>query len=218
MKIFNYEREQTREEEIANTISHGFGLVLAIVATPFILTQAAQQKDMYYLVGVCIFAVSMIVLYLSSTLYHAIHPGSLKRIFQTIEHSAIYLLIAGTYTPFTLGVLSGNWGWAILGLIWVLAIIGISLKVFGSLPHPIISAVIYLLMGWLIVIAIDPLLSSLPTFGIGWIVAGGLFYTLGIPFFALDSHLRYGHFIWHLFVIAGTTCHYFAIYWYAAPV
>ena len=152
-----YEREQTRGEEIANSFSHGLGLVAAIVATPFIIMRAAQLRDTGYLIGVSIFAASMIVLYLSSTLYHAIYPGRLKRIFRTIEHSAIYLLIAGTYTPFTLGVLYGAWGWTMLGMIWMLALIGIALKVFNRMHHPILSATIYLLMGWLIVIAIDPL-------------------------------------------------------------
>src|SRR5690349_3425304 len=186
-----YEREQTRGEEIANSISHGLGLVAAIVATPFIIMRAAQLSDNGYLLGVSIFAASMIVLYLSSTLYHAIYPGRLKRIFRTIEHSAIYLLIAGTYTPFTLGVLYGAWGWTMLGMIWMLALIGIALKVFNRMHHPILSATIYLLMGWLIVIAIDPLYSRLPSSGLAWIVAGGLSYTVGIAFFAADSRLRY---------------------------
>ncbi|WP_430233720.1 PAQR family membrane homeostasis protein TrhA [Nitrosomonas communis] len=217
LHVWKYEREQTRGEEIANSISHGLGLVAAIAATPFIIIQAAQVNDTGYLIGVYIFAASMIVLYLSSTLYHAFYPGRVKRTFQTIEHSAIYLLIAGTYTPFTLGVLYGTWGWTMLGLIWVLAFIGIILKVFNRIPHPIISAVIYLLMGWLIVIAIDPLYNRLPWSGLAWIVAGGLSYTIGVTFFAADSVLRYGHFIWHLFVISGTACHFLAVYWYAVP-
>lgn len=217
LRVLKYEREQTRGEEIVNSISHGLGLVAAIVATPFIIMQAEQLNNTSYLIGVCIFAASMIVLYLSSTLYHAFYPGRLKRIFQIIEHSAIYLLIAGTYTPFTLGVLYGTWGWTMLGLIWVLALIGIALKVLNRIAHPIISAVIYLLMGWLIVIAVDPLYNRLSWSGLAWIVAGGLSYTIGIAFFAADSWLRYGHFIWHLFVISGTTCHFFAVYWYAVP-
>ena len=211
-----YEREQTRGEEIANSISHGLGLIAAIVATPFLVMHATQLGNTGYLIGVSIFAASMIVLYLGSTLYHAPHPGKLKHIFHIIEHSAIYLLIAGTYTPFTLGVLYGAWGWTLLGLIWGLAIIGVALKILNRMPHPIISTVLYLLMGWLVVIAADPLYTRLPESGLAWLVAGGMAYTVGIAFFVADSRLRYGHFIWHLFVITGTTCHYFAVYWYAA--
>ena len=158
----------------------------------------------------------MIVLYFSSTLYHSFRPGRLKHIFRIIDHSAVYLLIAGTYTPFTLGVLYGAWGWTLLVLIWVLALAGVALKFLRRMSHPVISTVLYLLMGWLIVVAIDPIYTRLPAAGLAWLVAGGLAYTAGTIFFVYDSRLRYGHFIWHWFVLAGTTCHYFAVYWYAA--
>ncbi len=211
-----YGREQTRGEEIANSVSHGAGLVASIVATPFIVLHAIERGEIRYLVGVSIFAATMVMLYLGSTLYHALYPGRLKHIFRIIEHSAIYLLIAGTYTPFTLGILFGPWGWTMLVLIWSLAAIGVALKVFNRMSHPVVSTILYLLMGWLIVIAADPLFTRLPAAGIAWLVAGGLAYTAGTVFFVADARLRYGHFIWHWFVIAGTTCHYFAVYWYAA--
>ncbi|MBI5890660.1 MAG: hemolysin III family protein [Nitrosomonadales bacterium] len=212
----SHQREQTRGEEIANSISHSAGLGAAIVGTPLLIVHAVQQGGIGYLVGSIVFAATMIVLYLSSALYHSFHPGRLKHIFRVIDHSAVYLLIAGTYTPFTLGVLYGPWGWTLLALIWVLALTGVALKVLRRMTHPVISTILYLLMGWLIVVAVDPLYERLPTEGLFWLVAGGLAYTLGTVFFVSDSRLRYGHFIWHWFVLAGTTCHFFAVYWYAA--
>lgn len=209
-------RAQSREEEIANSFSHGFGLITAVVATPFLIQHAVQQGDAGFIVGASIFAATMVLLYLASTLYHALPAGRAKRVFRVIEHSAIFLLIAGTYTPFTLGVLRGAWGWTLLGLVWGLAAAGVMLKALNRMTHPILSTGLYLLMGWLIVIAIQPLSARVPASGLLWLVAGGLSYTLGVIFFALDSRLRYGHFIWHLFVMAGTTCHYFAVLWYAA--
>jgi hemolysin III len=210
------EREQTFGEELANSISHGAGLIAAIVATPFLVVHAVQLGNARYLVGASIFAATMVLLYLASTLYHALPPGRAKHVFRILEHSAIFLLIAGTYTPFTLGVLYGAWGWTLLGLVWGLALIGVALKVLHRMFHPIISTALYLLMGWLILIAVDPLYTQVPVAGMVWLVAGGLAYTAGVAFFATGERLRYGHFIWHLFVIAGTTCHYFAVLWYAA--
>lgn len=208
-------REQTRGEEIANSISHSIGLGAAVVGTPLLILHAVQQGGIGYLVGCTIFAATMIVLYLSSSLYHSFHPGRVKHIFRIIDHSAVYLLIAGTYTPFTLGVLYGAWGWTLLVLIWVLALTGVALKVLRRMTHPVISTILYLLMGWLIIVAIDPLYQHLPAAGLAWLIAGGLAYTAGTIFFVSDSRLRYGHFVWHWFVLAGTTCHYFAVYWYA---
>ena len=212
----SHEREQTRGEEIANSISHGVGLGAAIVGTPLLIVHAVQLGEIGYLIGCIIFAATMIVLYLASSLYHSFHPGRIKHIFRIIDHSAVYLLIAGTYTPFTLGVLYGPWGWTLLALIWSLALTGVALKVLRRMTHPVISTILYLLMGWLIIVAIDPLYAKLPFAGLAWLVAGGLAYTVGTIFFVADSRLRYGHFIWHWFVLAGTTCHYFAVYWYAA--
>jgi len=210
------DRAQSRGEELANSLSHGAGLVAALVATPFLIVHAVKVGHTGYLVGASIFAATMVMLYLASTFYHALQPGRLKQVFRIIEHSAIYLLIAGTYTPFTLGVLHGAWGWTLFGLIWGLALLGVVLKVVNGTAHPIASTILYLLMGWLIVIAADPLYTLLPAAGLAWLVAGGLAYTAGVAFFIIDSRLRYGHFVWHLFVITGTACHYFAVYWYAA--
>ena len=186
------------------------------MATPFLILHAVRLGETGYLVGSIIFAATMIVLYAVSTLYHSFHPGRLKHIFRIIDHSAVYLLIAGTYTPFTLGVLYGAWGWTLLGMIWGFALAGVALKVLRRMTHPIISTILYLLMGWLIIIATDPLYTRLPFSGLAWLVAGGLAYTAGTIFFVADSRLRFGHFIWHWFVLAGTTCHFFAVYWYAA--
>jgi len=209
-------REQSQGEEIANSISHGLGLVAALVGTPFLIVQAARHGDAGFIAGTSIFSATAAILYLASTLYHALPAGKAKRVFRIIEHSAIYLLIAGTYTPFTLGVLSGAWGWTLFGVTWVLAAAGVALKAFSRASHPILSTVLYLLMGWVVVIAVDPLLARMPTAGLLWLIAGGLSYTAGVVFFATDSRLQYGHLVWHLFVMAGTACHYFAIIWYAA--
>ena len=209
-------REQSQAEEIANSISHGIGLVAALVGTPFLIMHAIRHGDTGFIVGTSVFSATMIFLYLASTLYHALPMGKAKGVFRVIEHSAIFLLIAGTYTPFTLGVLRGAWGWTLLVVVWGLAIVGVALKVFDKASHPILSTGLYLLMGWIVVIAVDPLLARVPTAGFLWLLAGGLSYTAGVAFFATDSRLQYGHLIWHLFVIAGTACHYFAVIWYAA--
>jgi len=210
------ERDQSRGEEIANSISHGIGLVTAIVGIPFLILHAARRGDAGFIVGASIFSATVVILYLASTLYHALPTGKAKRVFRVIEHSAIFLLIAGTYTPFTLGVLRGAWGWTLFGVVWGLAAIGVALKAFERTSHPVLSTGLYLLMGWVVVIAVDPLLTRVPTAGLLWLVAGGLSYTAGVVFFATDSRLQYGHFVWHLFVMAGTVCHYFAVLWYGA--
>jgi len=209
-------RIQSRGEELANSLSHGLGLIAALVATPFLVLQALRHGDAGFVVGASVFAATMVLLYLASTLYHALPVGRAKRAFRVIEHSAIFLLIAGTYTPFTLGVLRGTWGWSLLGVVWGIAVTGVVLKALNRLTHPILTTSLYLLMGWLIVIAAEPLSERVPASGLLWLVAGGLAYTSGVFFFALDSRLRYGHFIWHLFVMAGTACHYFAVLGYAA--
>lgn len=209
-------REQSRGEELANSVSHGLGLIASLVGVPFLILHTMRQGDAQTIAGVCIFAATMVLLYLGSTLYHALPAGKAKRVFQIIEHSAIYLLIAGTYTPFTLGVLHGAWGWSLLGIIWGLALLGVVLKVLDKMSHPILSTGLYLLMGWLIVVAAVPMYARVPASGLLLLLAGGMAYTAGVAFFVTDARLRYGHFIWHLFVLAGTTCHYFAVLWYAA--
>lgn len=204
------EREQSRGEEIANSISHGVGLVVALAVTPFLIAHAVRLGDAGFIVGASVFAATMVLLYLASTLYHALPRGKAKRVFQVIEHAAIFLLIAGTYTPFTLGVLRGAWGWTLLGLVWGLAAVGVLLAVVGGVRYRVLRVLLYLGMGWLIVVAIRPLSLRIPLSGLLWLVAGGLAYTVGVAFFAA-KRLRYGHFVWHLFVLAGTACHFIAV-------
>lgn len=207
-------REQSRKEEAINSISHGIGLFAAIAGTPILIVHAAHYGNVGYIVGSSIFATTMILLYLASTLYHAWPQTPLKNHFCVIDHSMIYLLIAGTYTPFTLGVLHGAWGWTLFGMIWGLAAIGLTLKVFNKIKHPVISTGLYLVMGWLILIAIKPMYALMPARGLLWLLAGGICYTVGVAFFATDGRLRYGHLTWHVFVLGGTVCHYLAV-WYA---
>lgn len=206
---------QTRGEEIANSVSHGVGLLAAIAATPVLIVGAAWRGGPGVIVGVSIFGAAMILLYLASTLYHAAPAGSSKQLLRKLDHSAIYLLIAGTYTPFTLGVLGGAWGWTLFGVVWALALGGVCLKVAGRVHRPVVSAIPYIAMGWLVLVAIRPVWLNVPMEGIAWLLAGGLAYTGGVAFYA-TSRLRYGHFVWHLFVLAGSTCHFFAVLWYAA--
>jgi hemolysin III len=216
MTLVRLRREQSPREEIANSISHGIGLIAALVGTPFLITQAARHGNVGFVVGASLFSATTIFLYLASTLYHALPIGKTKRVFRVLEHSAIFLLIAGTYTPFTLGVLHGVWGWILLSIIWSLAAAGVVLKVFYGTSFPILSTSLYLFMGWMVVITANILIAKMPTPGLLWLIAGGVSYTVGVVFFAIDSRLQYAHLIWHLFVLTGTTCHYFAVLWYAA--
>jgi hemolysin III len=202
-------------EEIANSVSHGVALAAALVAAP-VLVLGARDHGTLAAVGAGVFAATAVLLYLASTLYHALPPGRAKRVFRIIDHSSIFLLIAGTYTPFTFGVLRGPWGWTIFGLVWGLAALGITLKAVGGIRYPTLSTVLYVGMGWLALIAIRPLWLHVPLSGWLWLLGGGLAYTAGIAFFATDHRVRYGHFVWHLFVLAGTVCHFFAVLWYAA--
>jgi len=182
---------------------------------PFLIGYAARRGDTAFLAGACVFAATVVLLYLASTLYHALPRGKAKRVFRIIEHSAIFLLIAGTYTPFTLGVLRGPWGWTLIVLVWILALGGVLLNSIGGVRHPVLSMVLYLGMGWLMVVAVRPLWLRVPLPGLLWLLAGGLAYTAGTAFYGA-KRLRYGHFVWHLFVLAGTTCHFIAVRFYAA--
>jgi hemolysin III len=199
-------------EEIANGVSHGVGLLVSLVGVPFLLVAAAHRHTAA-LVGACVFAASIVLLYLSSTLYHSLPRSRAKRVFQRLDHSAIFLLIAGTYTPFTLTVLRGPWGWTLFASVWSLTVLGLVLKATGRLQRAWLSNGLYLLMGWLVVIAIKPLWEQLPIPGLALLVAGGLFYTAGVPFYS--ARRQYAHFVWHLFVLGGTACHFFAVLGYA---
>jgi hemolysin III len=208
-------RHQTRREEIANAISHGAGFVMGLVALPLLVVSAVRRDDRWQVIAGAIYATTLVLLYSASTLYHAL-PSHFpaKRVFRGLDHGAIYLLIAGTYTPFALGALRGPWGWSILGVVWGLALGGIVLKMGLGFRYPRLSTTIYLLMGWLIVVALRPLWLALGPWGMAWIAAGGLSYTAGVYFYARD-HLHFRHFVWHLFVLAGSACHLVAVAVYA---
>jgi hemolysin III len=208
-------RHQSTGEEIANSVSHGLGLLVALAGIPFLLKHAARTGDRIYLTANAIFAATIVILYLNSTLYHALPRGKAKHVFRIIEHIAIFFLIAGTYSPFTLGTLRGPWGWTLFGLIWALALAGVILKLTCGVRHPVISTLLYLLMGWVVIIAARPLWLLMPHRGFFWIFIGGLAYSGGVIFYTIDHRLRYSHFIWHLFVLAGTVAHFFAIFRYA---
>lgn len=208
-------RCQSRGEEIANSVSHGVALLAAIGVVPLLIA-VARQRNTAGFVGAIVFAATMLVLYLSSTLYHALPQGRAKRVFLKLDHGAIYLFIAGSYTPFALGALAGSWGWTLFGVVWSLAALGITLKSFGRLSRPWLSTGLYLVMGWLVLIAAVPLVRKVPLPGLELLVAGGLAYTLGVVFFVLDSRLKYAHAVWHGFVALGTGFHFFAVLGYAA--
>ncbi len=209
------ERLQTLGEEIANSVSHGLGLALAIAATPVLVIAAMRAGSAWNMVGVSVFASSMMLLYLASTLYHALPSNKAKQVFRVLDHGAIFLLIAGTYTPFTLGVMRGPWGWTLFGLVWALALFGLTTKAVIGAHHRWLSVPLYLAMGWLALIAAPQILMRVPLSGLIWLLAGGISYTAGVAFFAAHR-LRYSHLMWHIFVIAGTVCHFFAVLWYSA--
>ena len=210
------ERPQSLGEEIANSVSHGIAFLAALVAAPVLVVTALGRGDATGVVGASVFAFTMLLLYLTSMLYHALARNRAKTILRVLDHGAIFLLIACTYTPFTLGVLRWPWGWALLGLVWSLAFGGVVLKAICGTRFPRLSMYLYLAMGWLALIAIYPLWLRIPAWGLFWLLAGGIAYTVGVFFFANDDRIRYHHFIWHLFVIAGTVCHFIAVQWYAA--
>jgi hemolysin III len=210
---------QTLGEEIANAISHGLGALLALAALPLLVWQAARLGSAADIVGASVFGASLLLLYGTSALYHALPNGGAKCWFNRIDHAAIYVLIAGSYTPYTLGVLKGPWGWSLFGVVWAAAALGVTVKLLNRLRHPWLSTGLYVAMGWVAIVAIQPLMERMPMAGLAWLVAGGLCYTLGAVVFMLDNRLRYAHAAWHLFVLGGSICHFFAAYGYsrAAP-
>jgi hemolysin III len=209
------DRRLTLGEEIANSVTHGVALLASVAVLPILVIGAAARRDPWQVAGGATFGITLIMLYTASTLYHALPHSRAKRVFRVLDHSAIYLLIAGTYTPFTLGALRGAWGWTLLGAVWTLAVLGIVAKSTLGFRFPRLSVAVYLMMGWLAVIAFEPLMAQVGGAGMAWLVAGGLCYTAGVAFFAWDR-LRYGHMVWHLFVAAGSVCHFFAVLWHAA--
>ena len=208
-------RAQSRGEEVANSVSHGVGLLAGLVAAPVLMLSAVRHGGAARIAGASVFAVAMLLLYLTSTLYHALPGSRAKQLFRLLDHASIYVMIAGTYTPITLSVLGGTWGWTLFGIVWGLALGGIVLTMAGGVRYPKLRISLYLAMGWLIVVAVKPLWLRMPSEGLLWLSAGGLAYTVGVVFYAA-KRVRYGHFLWHLFVIAGTACHFIAVLRFAA--
>jgi hemolysin III len=198
-----------------NSITHTVGAVLAAVSGALLIVVAAQGGNPWKIVSFSVYAAMLLILYLTSTLYHSVH-GKAKDVLRKLDHCAIYLLIAGSYTPFTLVTLRGVVGWSLFGVVWGLAIFGIAQEIWYAKGARILSLVIYLMMGWLAVIGIRPLIGALGLDGFAWLAAGGLIYTVGIAFYATDHKVRHGHGIWHLFVLGGSICHYVAVFFYVA--
>jgi hemolysin III len=203
-------------EELANTITHGIGLVFSIIGFVVLLVLALMRGGPWQTAGCAIYGLTLVSLYAASTLYHGIPSPRLKRALLIFDHCAIYLLIAGTYTPFLLVNLRGPWGWSLFGVMWGLALAGILFKLWFVGHFPILSTSLYVAMGWLGVVAVKPILAHVPATGLLWLVIGGLMYSIGVVFYALKK-LPYNHVVWHVFVMAGSTCHYFAIVYAVFP-
>ncbi len=201
--------------ERLNSISHLIGASLALAGLLVLVVHASQKGDPWRIVSFSVYGATLLVLYSFSSLYHGVR-GASKKVFQKFDHSAIYLLIAGSYTPFTLVTLRGAWGWSLFGVIWGLALFGIIQDTLFTRGRRVLSVVIYLLMGWLALVAIRPLARALPEAALAGLVAGGVLYTTGVLFYALDKKISFGHEIFHLFVLAGSACHYFTILLYVA--
>ncbi|MCX8027379.1 MAG: hemolysin III family protein [Thermodesulfovibrionales bacterium] len=210
-------RQYTIAEEIANSITHGFGILFSIAGLAVLSAFSSVFGNVYHIVSCSIYGATLILLYTASTLYHTIRDPRAKQIFRIIDHSAIFLLIAGTYTPFTLVTLQGTWGWSLFGTVWGIAIIGIIIQCTRLRKYRFLSIALYLIMGWSIVVAIKPLYSSLPSGGLWLVLSGGLAYTFGVLFYLWKS-MRFSHAIWHIFVLAGSILHFFAVLFYVIPL
>jgi hemolysin III len=206
-------RAWTLGEELAHSITHGIGLLASVAGLVVLVAMAAATGDPWRIAACAIYAATLVLLYAASTLYHALSATRARGIFRVLDHSAIFLLIAGTYTPFALVSLRGPWGWTLLGIAWGVALLGIAAKAVFGARWPIASTALYVSMGWMAVVAARPLALHLPAGAIAWLVAGGLAYTAGVAFYAW-TRLRYSHAIWHVFVIAGSACHYAAVVLY----
>lgn len=206
----------TTAEEFANSLTHGLGVGLSIAALVILVTYSAVAGDAWRVVSFSIYGSCLILLYLASTFYHAVRTQKLKSIFRICDHTAIFLLIAGSYTPISLVTLRGAWGWTLFGLIWGFALMGIILEVFFIDRMKWLTVTTYLGMGWLVTIAIKPLIEALDTAALIWLAAGGLLYSGGVVFY-LWKKLPYNHAIWHMFVLSGSICHFFAFYLYVLP-
>lgn len=207
-------RRQSLGEEIANAVTHGVAALLSVVALVALILAAVQKGGALNIVSSSIFGASLFLLYLASTICHALPDGKAKRVFEVLDHCAIYVLIAGTYTPFLLVSLGGAWGWSLFGVIWGLALFGVLFKSIWGIKYPMASNALYLLMGWLVIVAIKPMMAAVPSAGMMWLLAGGLAYTFGIVFFVFDSRWKFAHFIWHFFVVLGSASHFVAVFLY----
>lgn len=203
-------------EERANRLTHGLGAILSVVGLVFLVVAATLRGDAWHVTSSAIFGATLVLLYCASTLYHSFSGETVRHLLRKFDHAAIFLLIAGTYTPFTLVTLRGAWGWSLFGVVWGLAVAGVVLKFWFAGRFNVISTLIYLGMGWLVIIAIKPLLAALPGAGLGWLVAGGVCYSGGTVFYLWEK-LPYHHAIWHLFVLGGSVCHWIAIYGSVLP-
>ncbi|MCF6214490.1 MAG: hemolysin III family protein [Flavobacteriaceae bacterium] len=200
-------------EEKINVLSHGFGFILSVLATVFLVVGASLNGTVWHVVSFSIYGASLIILYLASTLYHNAKKPKLRRRLNVFDHASIYVLIAGTYTPFALVTLNGVWGWTIFGITWGLALAGIILKLFFTGKYDILSTVMYILMGWVVLVAIKPLVNNLAFEGVMWLFAGGISYTIGAVLYSIEK-IKYNHAIFHLLVLLGSFCHFMAVYFY----
>jgi hemolysin III len=207
----------SEEEELANRLTHSLAAAISLVGIVFLVTAASRTGDPYRIISSVIFCGSLTIFYIISTLYHTIRSPKSRYVFRVLDHAGIYLVIAGTYTPFTLVSLRESSGWVLFGVVWGLAIAGVIFKSFMTHRLAFLAPVFYIALGWLIVVDLEGLLTLVPIKGVLWLVAGGLFYTVGIIFYAIDR-IPYNHAIWHVFVIAGSLCHYFSILWYVIPL
>jgi len=205
------EKHPPRVEELANALTHGIGLLASLAALPILVLASMRAADVLQIVGAAVYGTTLVTLYAASTAYHAVSPSPTKAVLRRVDHSAIYLLIAGTYTPFALGPLRGAWGWALLCAVWSMAIVGVVAKSLRGVRTPWLSTTLYVAMGWFAVVAIDPLIARVGWDGVVWLLAGGLCYTGGVAFHATDQRVRFGHAVWHVFVLAGSGCHFVAV-------
>ena len=208
---------ETSAEEVASSITHALGGLLSVAALTLLVVFAAHAGDARRVVSVSVYGATLVFMYVASTAYHLVRPPRAKRVMRILDHASIYLLIAGTYTPVALVTLHGGWGWSLFGVTWGLAVTGIVLKSFLIDRYELLSTVLYVAMGWVVLVAVKPLLAHLPMAGVAWLAGGGLAYTAGVVFFVWDL-LPFNHAIWHLFVLAGSICHFFCVLLYVLPV
>lgn len=201
-------------EELINSLTHGVGLLLSVVALVLLVVFSSLYGSAWHIVGCSIYGATLVLLYGASTIYHGCKKPRQKKFLKIVDHGSIYFLIAGTYTPFLFVTLKGGWGWSLFGVIWGLAIAGFIFKIFYVHRFQIVSTLIYILMGWLMLIAISPLKENLPSAGIRWLFLGGIAYTAGTLFFAASKKIKFSHSVWHLFVLIGSICHFFSVLFY----